>query len=130
MRMSRSAAYAVNALAHLAAAGGRVPSHEAAAACGIPERFALKVLRRLVCARLVRSQKGPHGGVRLARPLSSVTLLEVVEVIDGPLEGCGPLPGTADPAFDLRVEAACLRAAGAMRRELAGVSLADLVGAR
>jgi Rrf2 family protein len=36
-------------------------------------------------AGLVRSQKGPHGGSRLGRPASKITLAEVVRLLDGAL---------------------------------------------
>ena len=93
MRLSHASTYALQALAHLAAAGPdrRVASHDIARARGIPERFILKVLRPLVSARLVRSLKGPHGGFRLAKPAARITLLEVVEAVEGPLRGEAPL---------------------------------------
>jgi Rrf2 family protein len=130
MRLTRAAAYAVNALARIAAEGdGRhLAAAAAAPASGASPEFLAKILRELVRARVLRSVKGPGGGYRLARPLSRVTLLEVVEAVDGPLDNhCAP-PPSARPDFDRRLEAACRRAAEALRRQLARVRLSDLAG--
>jgi Rrf2 family protein len=53
-----------------------------------------KILRSLVRARLLRSSRGVHGGFALARPASRITLLDIVEAIEGPLSltNCTPDP--------------------------------------
>jgi Rrf2 family protein len=133
MRLTRAAAYAVHALAHLAAEGGGRPvtSLAIAGARGIPHLALLKVLHALVAARLLRSNTGPHGGYRLAKPAPRVTLLEILEAVDGPLDNHGGAgPPSARPAFDRRLEEARAWAAGAARRELARVRLSDLAGSR
>jgi Rrf2 family protein len=93
MRLTRSSLYALQALAHLAAAGPdrRVAAHDIARSRGIPEHFIRKLLRPLVSAPLVRSLQGPGGGFRLAKPAARITLLEVVEAVEGPLRGEAPL---------------------------------------
>jgi Rrf2 family protein len=132
MRFSNASTYAVHALAHLAAAGPdhRVASHDIARARGIPERFLLKVLRPLVSAQLVRSLKGPHGGYQLARPATDVTLLEVVEAVDGPLRGEAPVWGPNRGGLDARLREVCEEVAGLVRRRLGRVRLSDLAGKR
>jgi Rrf2 family protein len=132
MRFSNASAYALHALAHLAAAGEKrlVLSYDIARAWGISERYLPKVLRRLVSAQLVRSRKGPHGGYRLAKPAARITLLEVVEAVDGPVRveasvaagGRGPLDGL--------IQEICEEVAGLVRRRLGRVRLADLAGKR
>jgi Rrf2 family protein len=52
----------------------------------MPERFLLQVLRTLVNEGLLKSTRGVDGGYRLSRPLSQITLLEIVEAIDGPIQ--------------------------------------------
>jgi Rrf2 family protein len=63
-----------------------------AEAQGIPPSFMAKILRSLVRARLLRSSRGVHGGFSLARPASKISLLDVVEAIEGPLSltNCTP----------------------------------------
>src|SRR5437879_13666166 len=68
-----------------------VASHHIAKARGIPERFLLKVLKPLVSARVLHSIKGPNGGYRLARSASDISMLEIIEAVDGPLRGMAPL---------------------------------------
>jgi Rrf2 family protein len=132
MHLTRAAAYAVNALALLARdAGGRpATAADLSSGAGASRLFLSKVLGALSSAGLLRTVMGPHGGYRLARPASAVTLLEVVEAVEGPLDGrCAP-PGSAHPAFDRRLEAECRRAAEAQRRRLGRVRLSDLAGGR
>src|SRR5207248_5550018 len=107
-----------------------VPSHLIARERHIPERFLLKVLKPLVSARVLRSVKGPHGGYRLAKPANKISMLEVVEAVEGPIRGQAPLaqdPGREAGAFDARLEAVCDRAAQLLRKRLGKVRLSDLV---
>lgn len=53
-----------------------------------------KVLKRLAVASLVRSTEGPAGGFALAKPNHRVALLQVYEVLEGPLSSCKWLFGT------------------------------------
>jgi Rrf2 family protein len=132
MRLSNASTYAVHALAHLAAAGEKrlVLSYDIARAWGISERYLPKVLRRLVSAQLLRSLKGPHGGYRLARPAAKVTVLEVVEAVDGPLRGEAPLAGGSRDPLDARLGEICAEVTGLVRRRLGKVRLSDLAGKR
>ena len=132
MRFSHASTYALHALAHLAAAGENRPvaSYEIARARGIPERFILKVLRPLVTSRLVRSRKGLHGGYLLAKPAASITLLEVVEAVEGPVRGEAPVWGPDQGGLDVRLREVCEEVAGLVRRRLGRVRLSDLAGKR
>ena len=132
MRLKCASLYALQALAHLAAAGPdrRVASHDIARARGIPERFILKVLRPLVSSQLVRSLKGPHGGYRLTRPAARITLLEVVEAVEGPVRGEAPVWGPDRGGLDARLREVCEEVAGLVRRRLGRVRLSDLAGGR
>jgi Rrf2 family protein len=85
--LTNAADYAVQAMIHLAClpedAGAL--SREIASAQGIPPSFMAKILRSLVKARLLESSRGAHGGFVLARPASEISLLDIVEAIEGPL---------------------------------------------
>src|SRR5437588_5246308 len=93
MKLTRASSYALHAVVHMAAQKTDKPlaSHHIAEARGIPERFLLKVLKPLVSARVLLSVKGPHGGYRLAKPASKISMLEIVEAVDGPIRGQAPL---------------------------------------
>jgi Rrf2 family protein len=107
-----------------------VASYEIARARGIPERFILKVLRPLVSARLVRSLKGPHGGYRLAKPAARITLLEVVEAVDGPIRGEAPVVSQTGDGLHARLQEICAAVAGLVRRRLGRARLSELAGGR
>jgi Rrf2 family protein len=131
MRLSRGAYYALQALVYLAKqkpGAGPVASHVIAAERGVPERFLLKVLKPLVSAQVLLSIKGPNGGYRLARPAGRVTLLEVVEAVDGPIRGGAPLrPAGPDAGLLRRLGEVCGELAEGVRKALGKVKLSDLV---
>src|SRR5579884_3535069 len=104
MKLTRASSYALHAVVYMAAQGEDKPvaSHHIAQARGIPERFLLKVLKPLVSARVLHSVKGPNGGYRLARPASKISMLEIVEAVDGPIRGQAPLAESSQTGLDPR----------------------------
>ncbi|MGH3992562.1 MAG: RrF2 family transcriptional regulator [Pseudonocardiaceae bacterium] len=79
--------YAIRALAELARRGGEspVPIGEIASARDIPVQFLEGLFATLRRAGILQSQRGVKGGYRFARPPSEVTVLEVVELLEGDL---------------------------------------------
>ena len=79
--------YAVRALAELGRTGGDapVPIGELARRRDIPAQFLEQLFAVLRRSGLLRSQRGVKGGYAFARPPAGVTVLEVVELLDGPL---------------------------------------------
>ena len=79
--------YAVAALAELARTGGSepVPIGELARRREVPVQFLEQLFAVLRRAGVINSQRGVKGGYRFARDPSSVTVLEIVELLDGPL---------------------------------------------
>src|SRR3712207_5456654 len=79
--------YAIRALAELARSGaaGPVPIGELAKRREIPVQFLEQLFAVLRRAGVLRSQRGVKGGYAFAREPSAVTVLEVVELLDGPL---------------------------------------------
>jgi Rrf2 family protein len=130
MKLSNASGYALRALVYLARHGeGRLlPSAAIAEAEGLPTKFLRKVLKPLVGAGVLESVRGPGGGFRLARPAKSITLLEVVVAVQGPVRGEAPPVGTSAEArrFDGQLQATCEKAAETVRKQLRRVSLADL----
>ena len=129
MKLSRASSYALHALAYMVgqAPDKPVASHHIAEARGIPERFLLKVLKPLVSARVLLSLKGPNGGYRLLKAPKQITLLEVVEAVDGPIRGDAPPVGqNGGAAMDKRLQGTCDGAAVLVRERLAKVTLAEL----
>jgi Rrf2 family iron-sulfur cluster assembly transcriptional regulator len=85
MIYSRSSEYAFRALTHLAAqpAGGYFMVKDIAKTEEIPTHFLAKILQQLARKGLLRSSKGPSGGFALRRPAREVTLLEIVDALEG-----------------------------------------------
>jgi Rrf2 family protein len=98
MQITRATDYAVRATIHLATIPVlvRVPGPDLARAIGAPESFVSKVLQQLVQAGLVSSQRGMRGGFQLARRAANISLLEVVEAIEGPTQLNLCLPPESD----------------------------------
>jgi len=86
------------------------------------------VLRPLVQRGWVASDRGPTGGYRLSEEPSNITLLDLIEVIEGPLdEGLCVLRGKPCPSVDLCVlHEPWLRAREALFAELRQTTLADV----
>jgi len=107
--------YALKALTELARAGdsGPVPIGELARRRDVPVQFLEQLFATLRRAGVLRSQRGVKGGYSFAREPSSITVLEIVELLDGPL---GP---DAQGIF--------AEAAAAARKVLADTTIADLV---
>jgi Rrf2 family transcriptional regulator, cysteine metabolism repressor len=91
--------YALNALVelHLHGDSGPVPIAELARRRQIPVQFLEQLFATLRRAGVLRSQRGVKGGYSFARPAVEVTVLEVVELLDGPL-GRGSVGVFADAA--------------------------------
>ena len=86
MLLSRTSEYALQALLHLAGApdGEYVQTQEIAQLHDLARHTLSKILQTLVKNRLLDSQKGPGGGVKLAKPSTEITLLEVAYMTEGP----------------------------------------------
>jgi DNA-binding IscR family transcriptional regulator len=94
--------YALAALVELHRFGDRAPVAvaELARRRGIPAQFLEQLFAVLRRAGLLRSQRGVKGGYAFARPAEEITVLEVVELLDGPLGGgaAGVFAEAADAA--------------------------------
>ncbi|HVP03381.1 MAG TPA: Rrf2 family transcriptional regulator [Solirubrobacteraceae bacterium] len=78
--------YALQALAELGRAGDApVPIGELAKRRGIPVQFLEQLFATLRRAGILNSQRGVKGGYSFARDPAAITVLEVVELLDGPL---------------------------------------------
>ena len=87
--------YAVRALAELARRGGAapVPIGDLARAREIPVQFLEGLFATLRRAGILQSQRGVKGGYSFARPPTEITVLEVVELLEGELGADAPASG-------------------------------------
>jgi Rrf2 family protein len=128
LRISRAATYGLLAAIQLSESSSAppIPCSQLAKLGDMPERFLLQVLRTLVNQGLLRSTRGVDGGYRLTRPLSQISLLDIVEATDGPIHPELPqVAGLSGPAQRKLAEALGDIAADAKKR-MGSVSLAQL----
>jgi Rrf2 family protein len=133
MRLTQASRYAIRALVLIGSQDGKgyLTSENIARTANISEMFLLKALKPLVSAGVLRSLKGPGGGYQLARPAKDVTLLQVVEAVDGPIRGeltfqAGQRPGD----LDRRLQTVCNDVAERYRGQLQKVRLSELTKGR
>jgi|SRR5581483_2691558 len=88
MQITRAADYAVRVMIHLASQPTSMPVRrpEIAKATDVPGSFLSKVLQHLVQGGLISSQRGSGGGYRLAVNPENISLLDVVEAVEGPTQ--------------------------------------------
>lgn len=129
MKLTRASSYALHAVAFMAAQKTEKPvaSHRIAVDRGIPERFLLKVLKPLVSARVLRSIKGPNGGYQLARPAADISMLEILEAVDGPIRGHAPFDAKSNPVLNNRIEDICNQSAEVVRKSLDKIRISELI---
>ncbi len=132
MRLSHAAKYAVYALVHMAAREDNALriSRAIAQAEGIPDLYLMKVLRPLVTQGILRSIKGPNGGYNLAKSPREITLLDVIEAVDGPIQGHVSFERPGVRALEQKLQAVCNEAAAEVRRQFRKVRLTDLTRKR
>lgn len=116
---------AVLALTELARRGGAapVPILEVSEGRGIPLHLLEQLFSSLRRAGILQSQRGVKGGYSFRRAPREVTLLDVVETVDGPLTPPGPLDRRADPAGEAVWREARERLADLLRE----LTVADMV---
>jgi len=111
MKVARSTGYALLAACHIARHPDKkiVLSQDISRQYDIPLEYLLKILQQLVRGNILRSKRGPRGGFSLARPANKITMLQVIEAVDGPMvnhikladhTGCARFSVRADKVFD------------------------------
>ncbi|HXV62925.1 MAG TPA: Rrf2 family transcriptional regulator [Vicinamibacteria bacterium] len=134
LELSRKSDYALRAVIYLA----RIPPQrygrvsEIAKAKDIPQAFLAQILPILANRGVVKSQQGAHGGYALARSAESITFLEVIESVEGPLRLNKCVEGQHDDCSILdRCEMLSVwsRAQSQMVEFLGSVTMADMLKA-
>jgi len=101
----------------------------------LPEPYLAKQMQKLSLAGIVETRRGPRGGYALARKPEDITLLQMVEAIDGTdrhfvcteIRRCGPTGVDAkNYPRPCGIARSMWRAEAAWRKELAATSLADI----
>jgi len=137
MKLSKRGEYALRSMINLgiAAKVGRriVRVTELAKAEELPIKFLEQVMQQLREAGYVASERGKHGGYRLAKPAAKIMIGQIVRLIDGPLAPIGCVSQTAYEPCNCPDEAHCglrmlmLDVRNAIAAILDRYSLADVV---
>jgi Rrf2 family protein len=132
MRLTRAGEYAVRCVLYLSARQGSQVTgrREVAEAMDIPYQFLGKIAQDLARAGIITIRQGAQGGYRLAEPPKNISLLQVVEAVDGEifLNDCLIRPDSCDRRPICPVHSAWGRARDKLRESLAGVDFAELAG--
>lgn len=129
LEVTRKSDLAVRALQVLAGAAGRVKGPVLADAVGSTSGFVSQVVHPLVRQGWVRSDPGPSGGYSLVVGLDEVSVLAVIEAVEGPtLSGrCVLADRPCDQTGTCALHAPWMRARALLLTELAATSVADTV---
>jgi len=87
MQITRQSEYAIKTMLELARApaGELLSTRYISELQEIPEDFLKKTIKLLVLSKLVATQRGVNGGVRLNKPPEEISLLDIITAIEGPL---------------------------------------------
>jgi len=131
MQITRQADYAVRAVLHLARTGNteRAATSAIAKEQKIPPSFLAKIISQLSVAGLLHTARGARGGVSLAREPKDISLLEVVEAIDGPIQLNECVQGNGVCSFENNcpIRAVWCDTQDELVKRLKGISFGDLV---
>ena len=108
--------------------GAPVPCSRLAAEGRMPERFLLQILRHLVTHGILQSTRGVDGGYSLVRKPEDISLLDVIEAVDGPLSAAlSNSEGSEMSPSESRLREALEKVTLNSRRELQAIKLSDLL---
>ena len=83
MHITLESDYAIRIVSCIVESDRRLDAKAIAEATNVPQRFALKILRKLVSSDIIVSYKGAKGGYQLAREPKDISLLDVIETAEG-----------------------------------------------
>jgi Rrf2 family protein len=85
LQISRQTEYGVLALIDLASfpPGSRLQTSDVAQRQAIPESYLIKIVNRLAQVELLQTYRGTEGGIALARPAEKISMLEIIQALEG-----------------------------------------------
>lgn len=130
MQITRQADYAIRAVRYLSKldANQRAATSTVAKEMKIPPSFLAKIISQLSIAGLLNTSRGARGGVSLARAPQDISLLDVVEAIDGPilLNQCVGDPGKCEFVDECAMHPIWMEVQETLTRRLSETSFASL----
>jgi Rrf2 family protein len=128
--ITRETDYALRAVLALAGEDDFVSVSTLSQGQGVPVLFLRKIMQRLHGARIVESRQGPFGGYRLAVPAERVSVLSVMEAVQGPLvmNECLSAPGICDRTADCPVRQFLTELQQLVTARLSAVTVGQVAG--
>ena len=130
-KLNRMTDYAIVVLGALAHRQGEIlATAQLAELTGLNQPTVAKVAKTLMAADLLETQRGVHGGYRLAQPTAATSLVQIVEAMEGPIAVNDCVDGAQAPCA---VSNCCFMSRNwnrvnlAVRNALSDVSLEDLI---
>jgi Rrf2 family protein len=130
MRLTGSTRYGLLAVAYIAQNQDKrtIISKDVSKNYNIPWENLQNILGRLVRARILLGKRGPRGGFSLARPAAKITMLEIIEAIEGSFDvSLGFEECAAREKFAAKAERVYAKAFAQSRQALKKVKLSDLI---
>ena len=131
MKLSRASTYAFYGLSYIAnqPKGRYVPLSEIHEHYGVPEKHLAKIFQAFVKAGILASARGVHGGFCLLKPAADVSALDVIEIVEGPVQspGCLLLQQACEVQQACQINTVWKDAQGAMLNVLRGAKLTDML---
>jgi Rrf2 family protein len=131
MKISRSTGYGLLAVGYIAKHSDKsiILSQTISKEYNIPLEYLLKILQQLVRANVLRSKRGPRGGFSLAKPPKKITMLQIIEAVEGPMISQLNLAEHAGKdKFAARSEGSYSKALAQARAVFDKTKLSDLLG--
>ncbi|NVN92286.1 MAG: Rrf2 family transcriptional regulator [Desulfuromonadales bacterium] len=132
MELTRKGEYAIRGIVYLASRPGDQVCllSEIAAAVDVPQTFLAKIFQQFSKIGLVRSYRGTGGGFMLGRAPEKISLLEVVEAVEGPIipNRCVTGEGECNRSSACKVHPVWVMVQSQVRDILAKVTLKELAG--
>lgn len=129
MKLSTRGKYGLYAMYYLAEHQGEGPqSLQSIATTGVPKQYLEQLLGNLRRAGLVTSVRGAQGGYQIARPPGEITILDVMDAMEGPLSlsECMSDESCCTRSCQCPVRRVWQRLTDSINHELAGVTLGDM----
>ena len=130
MKMNTSVRYGLMAAAYVAqnCDEGCVQAKDIAREYNIPLAYGQVIMGQLCMVDVLRSKRGPHGGYTLARPAKEISLLEIWEAIDGPLDSNLEMAEiTRNAPFSIKMEKVWQQATDKGKAVLAKAKLSNMI---
>ncbi|MEJ2200022.1 MAG: Rrf2 family transcriptional regulator [Desulfuromonadaceae bacterium] len=130
MGLTRKGEYAIRGIVYLAQQDPKklLLIGEIAAAVDVPQSFLAKIFQSFTKVGLIRSSRGAGGGFALAKPATDITLLTIVEAVEGPIVPniCVGDPGVCELSSGCQVHPVWCRVQAQVKQVLSSVTLNQL----